>query len=269
VRRRWPLIAFVALLTALLGYGLSYTVTPQFEASGSVVVLPPKTYELAQGTVNLGTFQNLLLSRAVIDEVVAAQGLNGQPYGLTPAEFVDGHVAVTQVRTGDVLRIAVVLPDREKAAAVVNAIAERAVAIHQELGQREEASVSLALEAHKRDALERVNAAEERLLAFRRSAPAAGAGSRDRQHEVESARLTADYDLQKQLLQDVALRYEKMRMSVAGNAPRLEVLDRAKPPDRWVSPVRRAWALVGFVVGLLGAAALVATGVGRSERPQP
>jgi uncharacterized protein involved in exopolysaccharide biosynthesis len=88
------------------------------------------------------------------------------------------------------------------------------------------------------------------------AAPSAEKLNRLYEAEAELARLTREYDLSRASYLNAATKHEEARLQITMRSPRLQVLDRALPPDRPVAPrsLRNtiATTLIALTFGIAG-----------------
>jgi capsular polysaccharide biosynthesis protein len=138
--RRWKLIVAVALIPTVVVTGVllmskkpTYTSTAMVLVSGArATYSPPNPSEVTDPLANLPsasvvTYQKLAQDPGLAQRTIDQLGLGADPYRMTTS-MLNQAVKVTVVNDSNLLQISVTLTDRDKAAAVANAIAQGVVA---------------------------------------------------------------------------------------------------------------------------------------------
>jgi uncharacterized protein involved in exopolysaccharide biosynthesis len=168
-RARWLLIAS-PLVAAVVAYAVSLTLTPEFEATATLLVSQSKTGETASPFAETRNFRAFLDNRSLAEQVVKEFGLDGPDYGLTPQRFLNRHVDVTELRASSLISIGVTLKDPQLAARVANTMAERAVAMSRSLEQAESKVARDVIKSQLDAARDRLTSARSALETYQKGA---------------------------------------------------------------------------------------------------
>jgi protein tyrosine kinase modulator len=164
ILRRWPLILIGLLLGGVLGFWYAARQPLTYEGVTTLLVVPPAQSSGAQ--INPATFraivENGTLAAQVIDEL--------KLQGITAQGFVERALAVEEVRGTSVVKVKVFLPDPKLAADASRRLAQKAIALTQQITQQEGASIQEQLKNHLNDAQARLRTAEKELLTYKQSA---------------------------------------------------------------------------------------------------
>lgn len=165
--RHWNWILVGALLGALVGLGVSLRRPTLYEAVTTLVVLPPARRDVQQAIPDM---RPVLENYSLAAQVIADNKLDRPPYALTPQAFVQNVLQIEEVRATNFVRVGVRLGDPNLAATASRGIAERAVVLARDLSEQAGSSTRDQLKNHVDDAMNRLQAAEQSLLAYRSQA---------------------------------------------------------------------------------------------------
>ena len=169
LQRRLPAMLLVAAIAAVLGFIAAGMQRLSYEGVTTLLVVPP-----VQGgaQINPATFraivENASLATQVIDELKLRQQLDLP--NLTPHRFVDLNLSVEEIRATNIVKVKVTLPDAQLAAAASRRLAEKAVALTQQITQQEGTAIQDQLKNHLDAAQQRLQGAETALLAYKQVA---------------------------------------------------------------------------------------------------
>lgn len=165
-RHRWVLV-LVPLLAAIGGYGVSKRMTRIYVAEAKVWVTMPKFgTDTTAAVLYLGSFKALLENRELAADVIKEL----QVTNLSPDDFVDGNLTVTNVRDSSIFVVAVRLPDAQLAARAANRLADRAVALALRLERQDSLAATDLIKQQVESARALMEDARTKRDAFRRQA---------------------------------------------------------------------------------------------------
>jgi uncharacterized protein involved in exopolysaccharide biosynthesis len=171
VQRRLLPIVILATIAAVLAFISAGRQQLMYEGVTTLLVVPAAQPLAAQ--INPATFraivENASLAAEVIDELKLRERLP-QAGGLTPHEFVDANLSVEEIRATNIVKVKVTMPDANLAAAASRRVAEKAIALTQQITQREGSSIQGQLKNHLDAAQDRLRSAEQELLAYKQRA---------------------------------------------------------------------------------------------------
>ena len=163
--RYWLLVLGVAVAAAIVVFLVSSSRAPVYEASSRLLVSPPKTGDQNRSSTSLGTYQTLISNQSLILEVLRELGLTEPPYALTTGEALQRSVSVAAVGT-DTIMITARISNAALAAQLANRLAERSVRVGKQVVEEDVDAIKRQVD----DSHERLEAAEGRLLAYRKRA---------------------------------------------------------------------------------------------------
>ncbi|MBL8138791.1 MAG: hypothetical protein JNL48_19375 [Acidobacteria bacterium] len=161
-RARWGILAGT-VLAGVSSWGVSAWMPRQYEATAVVMVAPPKVGQAASGGapgLEVRNYRSYLENQSLIAQLIREFKLEAAPHHLTPEQFLDRVLTVSDVRDSRLLEVRVTLRDPKLAADVANDLALRAVELSRTVNQEE---VVVARDIIK----EQLDAARERLTAAR------------------------------------------------------------------------------------------------------
>jgi polysaccharide biosynthesis transport protein len=161
-RARWGLLAGT-VLAGVSSWGVSAWMPRQYEATAVVIVAPPKVGQAASGGapgLEVRNYRSYLENQSLIAQLIRQFKLEAAPHHLTPEQFLDRVLTVSDIRDSRLLEVRVTLRDPKLAADVANDLALRAVELSRTVNQEE---VVVARDIIK----EQLDAARERLTAAR------------------------------------------------------------------------------------------------------
>lgn len=202
--QRWSVpIVIAALVGGAIAYWSANRRPLRYQGVTTLLVVPPSQPGGAQ--LNPATFQaiveNLTLASQVIDE------LNLQTT-LTPHGFVEGALAVEEIRGTNIVKVKVTLADPKLAAEASRRLADKAILLAQQITQQGGASVQEQLKRHLTEAADRMQKAERALLEYKEQAQV------DLIKEDADAQLKERADL---LSLTIDIEAERARLSAAEN----------------------------------------------------
>ncbi len=172
-RRALP-IACVAVVCAVIGFAVASAGRVTYQSTAQLVVNRSKVGDNAaynsQFPVNIASFKAMLNNQSVAAEVIRQFGLDKAPYGLTVSTFLGGVLTTQIVPETNVITVTARLPDPALAAKVANAFADRAVTLPDTLNQDDIAAARATLKGEMDEAARRLNDAQARLEAMRKTA---------------------------------------------------------------------------------------------------
>jgi uncharacterized protein involved in exopolysaccharide biosynthesis len=167
-RRRWYIAAF-AIAGGVAGAGIARLTPPRYEAATTIRVAERAGLQTA-----IRTFQVILESNGLSEDVVRQFKLDQAPMSLTAATFIRNHLTIEPVRDTDLLRAHVALPEPQLTADVANALATRALEMWNGMNARANlGATSQEVDARQKELEAAVAAheeAQERLLMFKSQA---------------------------------------------------------------------------------------------------
>jgi capsule polysaccharide export protein KpsE/RkpR len=169
LRSKWRVLLGGALLTALLTLAVALATPRLYEASSTLQLSQSKLLERDQRVVTSDVVP-LLESREGIQEVLAAQRIGPEQGVGSPEEFRARHLSVEPGSDSSLVRVLVRFYTPEQAAALTDALVQRAVRRFQEVADREAADVLERLGAQVKDAERLWVDAEGALRTYRESA---------------------------------------------------------------------------------------------------
>lgn len=267
------LIAVPTVVLAVVAYGTSFLIQPQYRAEAVIRLLPQKVPDIyVKPTVTtpiedrLQSISETVLSRTRLERVIQDLSLYAEQRraGGTSEDNVNdlrGHIAVV-VEHGDRVRVSYTGTQPTAVAKVTDRVT--GLFIDESLRQRtsEAEGISNFLETQLEDTRRRLIDQAKRLrLAGQRAA------------NEDGAVLAIEYEALETNYKDLLAKREQAAMRA--NIQRLQIgeqfslLDPARIPERPFSPNRELIALIGAVTGLaLGIALLIGGWSRRSRRPQ-
>lgn len=165
--RHWKPILLGAFVGALVGLGVSLRKPTLYEAFTTLMVLPPARRDVQQAIPDLGP---VLENYSLAAQVISDNKLDRQPYAVTPQAFIRNVLHIDEIRGTNFVRVGVRLGDPNVAAAASRGVAERAVVLARNLSEQTGSSRRDQLKNHVDAASNRLQEAEQRLLAYRSQA---------------------------------------------------------------------------------------------------
>lgn len=167
-RARW-ILAATALAGAVAGVALGSLTPPRYEATTTFMVTQRAGLQTA-----FRTFEAVLKSNALADELVRQFRLDQPPTSLTAAGFMRDHLIIEQVRDTNLLRVHVSLHDAKLTTDVANGLAAHALKLYDDLNAKANVGPSPDDLRRQKTQLDEAtaarDAAENRLLNFRSQA---------------------------------------------------------------------------------------------------
>lgn len=150
--QRWRLVLAATLAGAVAGLGLSFLVTPSYQAVAAIQVLSSDPTQLPTLAESKQVAATVLTSEPLLAKVAANVGLDKAPLSLR-AEGLRALLSVEEVAAdASVLRVRVRLPDGALAARAANAIVTEGASQIDEHWRRRKRSSLQVLEARAEEA---------------------------------------------------------------------------------------------------------------------
>ena len=173
VRRRWWVLALAVMVGGACGIVAGRMLTPWYQSTAGFAVIPlddPTVPNNDSTGAALPLFSQILTSRRVADEVVARLELT-RAYGLKTPQQARGellsHVTVNQDRRANIVLLSVEDRVPVRAKMIADAIGEVSRAVNAEIWSARPVEHRKQLEARLAEVAAALNAAEEKMRAFR------------------------------------------------------------------------------------------------------
>jgi uncharacterized protein involved in exopolysaccharide biosynthesis len=226
-RRRW-FIALGVLLCGVTAFGMSLVLPPVYQASARVLINPSKMVDqppalaAGQGATLVGTFQALLVNRALVAQVLGEVGLDKPPHNLTAQKFINDSLAIDELPRTNLLRINVKANDPKIAAQAANRLALDGIIFNRTMNQAETTYVRDLIKQQLDEAHQKLEALNVRLLTYKE------------RHQVELRRTDADSMLKERgELVSLNVDIESERARLARAEQELGKRDRTLPARRF------------------------------------
>lgn len=237
--RKWaPLVVALAVLGAAIGFGVSKTMTREYQATGEVLVSAGLRLNVSGASTNVSastgeattTVANLLMSADLLQSVIDSNHL-----GYAEASLAS-RVKANQVTNSQLVAVTATDSSAERAALIANAIMSRFVA---QVRQQNVERINQASDAlYSQIALMQVQLdQDERQLA--------GAGG-----TAEAAGLMQRINSEALQLSQMTLNYDNFRATQQQDVDTVSVASKAATPTAAASPRTTLNSAVGGVVGL-------------------
>lgn len=170
--RRLPVALLGLFVGAAAGYGLARVLPPVYEASATLLVNQPKSFEASQPSlpVNVTNFRALLTTNVLASGIISEFQLDQPPHQLSIRTFVSGVLSVDEVRGSNLFRVVVRLGDPQLASEVANTLSKQAIGLNQRINQEETVSIRDYIKSQLDEARERLGQTERTLLAAKETA---------------------------------------------------------------------------------------------------
>ena len=218
LQRWWVLLVIAALVGGVIAYWYASRRPLRYQGVTTLLVVPPSQPGGAQ--LNPATFQAIVENRTLASQVIDELNLQNT---LTPQGFVEGALAVEEIRGTNIVKVKVTLADPKLAAEASRRLADKAILLAQQITQQGGASVQEQLQRHLTEAAGRMQKAERALLEYKERAQV------DLIKEVADAQLKERADL---LPLMIDIEAERARLSAAENEIKRQppVLQMARLP---------------------------------------
>jgi capsule polysaccharide export protein KpsE/RkpR len=239
-RHRLLIIALSAVgaMAGLLASALKPTM---YEASATLMVVPPARNDLRPGAIanSRALLENLSLAGRVSKELE----LDRPPLSYTPQQFLESAIAVDELRGTNLIRLRVKLPNAQTAMQAAQSLSHKAVALNGAIATQDGIARRDQLKADLEDAAGRLRTAEQAFLEYQSTAQV------DLLKRDTDAMLDERGDLLKLL---VEIEGEKARLAAAEeeltkhspilSVPRLAAAEEAlrRPPSSPAPPPARS-----------------------------
>lgn len=165
LQHRWKLAVASVALGGAVGFWYASLQPLMFQGITTLLVVPPAQPTGAQ--INPATFQaiveNATLASQVIDELKLQDTITLQA-------FLDRALTVEEIRGTNIVRVKVTLPDPKMAAEASHRLAQKAILLTQQVSQQEGVSIQDQLKHHLNDAQDRLQKAQQELVAYKQHA---------------------------------------------------------------------------------------------------
>lgn len=161
---RWRLVVgvVIGLAGGFVGW---YNVGAQFQATATLAVNQPRAASVAAVPMPVASYVALIQNHTVVTNALKDAGISG----VDATTFMRHSLTVSEVVGTNLIRVTVRLPDHALTAKVAQAVALRAVELSRTLNDEEGSVLRDRLRTQTEEAAARLRAAEDGLLAFRRS----------------------------------------------------------------------------------------------------
>ena len=292
--RRWRLMFALPVAAAVVAVGISLFFQSQYKATiafatesrSSSRTIPAALAGLGQqlglqltsdpSTRSPRFFVEIVTSREILEQVLHARYPRTPPadsitilemldlHKATPAATLEASVAKLRDRIAVVLntqtniaQVTVTLPDAVTSAAVANSIVQLVDRFNRENLQSQAHQRRIFVEGRKAQALEELDAAEERLRQFLK-------GNSTWQQspvlQLEHDKLERQVQVVQEVYLTLAREYETSRIQEVDDQSVISVVDSAVVPAARASPRRGQLAVLGVVLGFLIALGVVVAG---------
>ena len=169
-RYRYVLLA-IALVVGIATYAINRRMAPTFETHFRLMGTEPGLADAPADRLNVVAFRELVQSPTEVAALVSEFGLDREPHGLTPQEFLNGHLDVELIRDSTIIDVSVRLKnDPDLLVKVARRYAERIVETAQRLNTEGIDYTAERIRKQRDGALERLNKAERAYEDYQRSA---------------------------------------------------------------------------------------------------
>ena len=167
-RYRWVILAAMAL-AGLIAYVVNRQMTPVYEASVRLLATESRVVDDAVSrSLSVARFRELLESPSLAATVVQEFNLSAPPHGVSPQEFLDSHLTVSEIPDTGILQAAIRLTDPDTLVKLANRYAEEAVKTAEQMNQGDTVYARDMIKQQADQARTRLAEAERELETFRR-----------------------------------------------------------------------------------------------------
>lgn len=167
-RYRWVILAAVAV-AGLLAYLVNRQMTPVYEASVRLLATESRVVDdTVSRSLSVARFRELLESPSLAATVVQEFNLSAPPHGVSPQQFLDSHLTVSEIPDTGILQASIRLTDPDTLVKLANRYAEEAVKTAEQLNQGDTVYARDMIKQQADQARTRLTEAERELETFRR-----------------------------------------------------------------------------------------------------
>jgi uncharacterized protein involved in exopolysaccharide biosynthesis len=165
---RWVILAVVAV-AGLLAYLVNRQMTPVYEASVRLLATESRVVDdTVSRSLSVARFRELLESPSLAATVVQEFNLSAPPHRVSPQQFLDSHLTVSEIPDTGILQAAIRLTDPDMLVKLANRYAEEAVRTAEQMNQGDTVYARDLIKQQADQARTRLTEAERELETFRR-----------------------------------------------------------------------------------------------------
>jgi len=167
IRRAGIVVLVAALVGGVSGFALASMNPPLYESIATLIVTRPPT---DTRPAPVPAFRALLETNTLARAAIVQFHLDKPPYQMDPADFRAGTMQLEEVRNTNFIRVHARLPNPDTAAQLADFIANRAIALSEDINNQQLIEYRGQLKDMVGDATKRMKDAEHQLLEFRKTA---------------------------------------------------------------------------------------------------